>query len=96
MQHAAARQITLWLQLRAGAARLAVQDDGRGFRVPRARAAWGRHNHFGLLGLAERVDQVGGTLTVRSQPGAGTTVLVRLPRNAGEGAHEQDDPGAAG
>jgi signal transduction histidine kinase len=38
--------------------------------------------HFGLVGMAERVEQAGGSLTVESAPGAGTTVIARLPATA--------------
>ena len=41
--------------------------------------------HFGVLGMHERMEQIGGSLAVVSEPGAGTTVSARLPvpRRAG-------------
>ena len=50
----------------------AVSDDGRGFD-PRA-TGYGT----GLQGIADRLDAIGGSLTVTSTPGAGTTVSGRL------------------
>jgi signal transduction histidine kinase len=41
---------------------------------------------LGLLGMRERVELVGGTLTVESSPGAGATLFVRLP--CGEAAEK--------
>ena len=50
-----------------------MHDDGAGF-MPDA-----HHEGFGLLGIRERVELVGGTLKVRSAPGAGTTLEATLP-----------------
>ena len=58
---------------------LTVTDDGRGFQVPRRLSALAREEHFGLLGIVERLKLVGGRLEVRSQPGEGTTVQAWLP-----------------
>ena len=56
---------------------LEVADNGRGFD-PAARPA-GAQGHFGLDGMRERVERIGGTLDIQSAPGQGTTVTVRLP-----------------
>jgi signal transduction histidine kinase len=58
--------------------RLSVADDGRGFD-PERRARRADDGHLGLTLLEELVAQAGGTLTVRSQPGAGTTVALEVP-----------------
>ena len=55
---------------------LSVSDDGVGFD-PAASAP--REDCFGLDGMAERARNAGGTLTVVSSPGRGTTVTTRLP-----------------
>ena len=53
-----------------------VRDDGMGFDADDgARPA----KSLGLLGMRERVELVGGTLQVMSIPGAGTTILARVP-----------------
>ncbi|MEU1178287.1 sensor histidine kinase [Streptomyces sp. NPDC005820] len=52
---------------------VSVRDDGRGFDPARA------SDGYGLAGLRARAAEVGGTTLVRSAPGAGTTVTVRLP-----------------
>jgi signal transduction histidine kinase len=51
---------------------LKIRDDGQGFDV-------GQTKGLGLLGIQERVTQLGGTCEVRSQPGHGTTLAVELP-----------------
>ena len=55
---------------------LTVQDNGRGF-VPGAPAESGGGG-FGLIGIAERVRILGGTQTIHSAPGQGTTTAIRI------------------
>jgi two-component system sensor histidine kinase UhpB len=50
-----------------------VTDDGRGFDP--AATAYGT----GLQGMADRLDALGGSVEVRSQPGQGTTVAASIP-----------------
>ncbi|POM25058.1 Sensor histidine kinase LiaS [Actinomadura rubteroloni] len=57
---------------------LEIADDGRGFAPP-GLPALARAGHYGVVGLHERAARVGGAAAVRSAPGAGTTVTVRLP-----------------
>ena len=52
-----------------------IEDDGVGFAP--AQVASGEH--FGLLGMRERADALGGTLTLESSPGKGTTIVVEVP-----------------
>ena len=61
---------------------LAVADDGSGYVVPMDLGAYAADGHFGLAGMAERAEAVGARLEVDSTPGSGTTVRVRVPRNA--------------
>ncbi|XRQ11802.1 sensor histidine kinase [Actinomadura welshii] len=60
---------------------LTIVDDGAGFRLRRL-ADLAREGHYGLIGLHERAQRVGGTVLVSSRPGAGTTVSVRLPADS--------------
>jgi len=53
-----------------------VEDDGQGFDT--ALAAGGGDN-LGLRGMRDRVQAVGGALTIDSRPGAGTRVALRVP-----------------
>jgi nitrate/nitrite-specific signal transduction histidine kinase len=59
------------------AVELTVRDDGHGFE-PASRPG-AREGHFGIEGMYERVERLGGSITIESQPGSGTTVVVRLP-----------------
>ncbi len=67
VKHAGDVDVHVAIAESADAVTIVVRDDGPGF-VPDA-----DHEGFGLLGIRERVELVGGTLSVRSAPGSGTT-----------------------
>lgn len=64
---------------------LEVSDDGPGF-VPQPSAAF--NGHLGLAGMRERVESLGGTFSVKSEPGKGTQVSARLALRAEENHNE--------
>ncbi|PZO37910.1 MAG: serine/threonine protein kinase [Pseudanabaena frigida] len=55
---------------------LRIKDDGQGFEVDQVYPTKG----FGLLGMSERVEQIGGELIIRSQPDRGTEIIVIVNR----------------
>jgi signal transduction histidine kinase len=59
--------------------RLVVADNGRGFTWPPPPAAAPGHGGFGLLGMAERVQLLGGRVDVDGRPAAGAVITVTLP-----------------
>ncbi len=73
-RHGGATRVVVELASADGRAELHVRDDGSGFDPVAARGAG-----LGLEGMAERARLVGGELDVRSAPGAGTEVTLRLP-----------------
>jgi two-component system NarL family sensor kinase len=73
-RHARASYAALRLEGDSQRVRLRVEDDGSGFDPAAVRAG-----HFGLIGMSERARLLGGTLTVESSPGRGTTVDVVVP-----------------
>jgi signal transduction histidine kinase len=75
-RHGRAEHVDVELRAQAQELILSVRDDGIGFD-PAATAP--RDDCFGLDGMAERARNAGGTLTVVSSPGRGTTVTTRLP-----------------
>jgi signal transduction histidine kinase/ligand-binding sensor domain-containing protein len=81
VRHAQAKNLSVSLDFGAREVRLEVKDDGRGFD-PAAYNDGGRGGHFGLVGMRERAEQMGGTAAVNSAPGAGTEVTVRVPIEA--------------
>ncbi|NWF80004.1 MAG: sensor histidine kinase [Chloroflexi bacterium] len=76
-KHARATTVTLTLSFMDDALLLDVQDDGVGFVSGVAPGARGEGG-FGLTGMRERVARLGGSLSVESAPGEGTTVVVEL------------------
>ena len=73
-KYAKATQITVLLEQSNGVVTLKIADDGIGFdptAVPEGRV--------GLQGVAERVDQMNGRLTIKSSPQNGTTIQVEVP-----------------
>jgi signal transduction histidine kinase len=76
-KHAAAREVFLHLEIHPDEVRLIIRDDGVGFDLAEARASG--HRHFGLLTMEERAIKLKGHLTMKSNPGEGTTVTATLP-----------------
>ncbi len=73
-KHAGATTIAIDLRQADGSVRLLVSDDGRGGARLGSRG--------GLRGLADRIEALGGMFELESQPGAGTTLRIDLPRHA--------------
>lgn len=65
---------------------LEVSDEGPGF-VPQPPSRF--NGHLGLAGMRERVESLGGTFSVKSEPGKGTQVTARLALQAEEGENER-------
>jgi signal transduction histidine kinase len=81
-KHAAPSLVRLSLRQRDSVLELDIQDDGRGFDP----AQPARPGAFGLRGMIERAQLLGGTLTIDSAPGQGTTIRARLPIRELDGA----------
>src|SRR6266508_3793661 len=75
LRYAHPRNFETKLTFNAKELRLELRDDGDGFRVK------DQHDGFGLAGMRERVEQMGGILKISSAHGKGTDVLVTLPFN---------------
>ncbi|MGB6689338.1 MAG: two-component regulator propeller domain-containing protein [Terracidiphilus sp.] len=76
-KHAGAKNVTVRLEYGPGEIALEVRDDGRGFTAGEEHEP--PPGHYGLTGMRERAKAVGGTLEVKSEPGAGTTVRLEAP-----------------
>jgi signal transduction histidine kinase len=79
VEHAQATQIILYVQCEDDTLRLTVTDDGVGFALPDQPQVLTREGHFGLLGMQERVTQLGGTFRIDTAPGQGTRIEIKLP-----------------
>ncbi len=82
VRHAGADRVEVTVRRNGSGLDLRVEDDGRGFDVGETleRAATGKA--LGLLGLQERVRMLRGEIEIRSAPGEGTVIRVRLPVTA--------------
>jgi signal transduction histidine kinase len=57
-----------------------IEDDGTGFDAEQpVESDGGKHPSWGLLGMRERIEALGGTFAIESRPSQGTTVLLRVP-----------------
>ena len=74
VKHASAHRVSITLVRKRGFAVVVVEDDGRGFDIASTRAG-----ALGFTGMRERVELVGGRLTVESRPGRGTTLVAEVP-----------------
>jgi signal transduction histidine kinase len=73
-RHAHAHLVKMWLEVAGDQVHLVVEDDGRGFDPAHA-----PKDHFGLIGMNERVKLIGGDLKLETSPGKGTRVEVDVP-----------------
>ncbi len=79
VRHAEATQIEVRFSFDAEQAELEISDNGKGFSVPESWLEMVRDGHYGLAGMAERLDAAGGRLEVESLPGKGSTLRAIVP-----------------
>lgn len=76
LRHAEARNVLVRLQRLPEGLSLTICDDGKGFSPALNPSLEGQR---GMAGMSERVDQLGGSLSVSSQPGKGTRIDALFP-----------------
>ena len=76
--HAHAKNVKVELITEDGAAILSIEDDGRGF-TPEDVARRRSEGHLGSSAIVDLAEEAGGTLTIDSEPGRGTLVVLTLP-----------------
>jgi two-component system, NarL family, sensor kinase len=79
-RHARASEALVSLQFNQGSAVLTVRDNGCGFNPDDI-----GDGHFGIVGMRERADHIGGRLYLESEPGHGTSVRVEAPLGLEDG-----------
>jgi signal transduction histidine kinase/ligand-binding sensor domain-containing protein len=77
VKHAHAKEVWIQLAMNNGNLKMRVADDGEGFEQSDAFSEIG--GHFGILGMRERAERLGGELQLHSEPGEGTEVEVTVP-----------------
>ncbi len=78
-KHSGASELWLRLETSGGVLVIEISDNGSGFQVDAKREAGN-----GLRNMAARMEEIGGVLVLRSVPGTGSTVCLRLPLSGGE------------
>jgi two-component system sensor histidine kinase DegS len=82
-KHAKAGRVWISIGRKDGQLCCSIEDDGQGFDVRAVQADYKRRG-LGLTGMQERLNAIGGTLSIDSAPGRGTRLLIQLPT---EGLH---------
>jgi signal transduction histidine kinase len=80
-RHAKAEHVEIYIELRPDNIFLEVKDDGCGFFVPQPLGKLLLDQHFGLVGMRERVEYMQGELQIESSPGEGTRITATVPLN---------------
>lgn len=83
VRHARASKVEVNIQKLPDHVSMKISDDGKSFSVENFMAGTGT-KRLGLLGMRERLEMVGGSFTVESVPGVGTTVIAQIPLRAGD------------
>ncbi|MGA8224507.1 MAG: ATP-binding protein [Candidatus Acidiferrales bacterium] len=77
-KHARATRVSIQIRRAGPALCCSIEDDGSGFDV-RGIQSDPRKKGLGLIGMQERMNAIGGTLSIDSAPGRGTKLLIRVP-----------------
>jgi len=75
--HSGAQTLKVCVELNASKVLITVTDDGKGFDTSQISSFDG--SHFGLVYMRERMQQIGGSLTIESKPNGGTVVKLEAP-----------------
>ncbi len=75
IRHAHARTVGILLERVQNSVKLFIEDDGVGFSLD----AVEQKDRLGLVGIRERAEMLGGSLTIESSPGKGTSIIVEVP-----------------
>jgi signal transduction histidine kinase len=78
-RHAHADSVLIQGSLAKGLLTLEIEDDGEGFDLEKAAGDPSSLRGIGLLGMRERIEIIGGSLQIESEPGHGTRLLITVP-----------------
>jgi signal transduction histidine kinase len=86
VRHAKAESVLIQLGHDGRDLRIEIEDDGQGFTVGVTPAD---RPHYGIMGIRERAEALGGTAVIDSSPGRGTRIEVRVPLPDGSAAGDE-------
>lgn len=78
-RHSQATEAEIIVEFDVGRIRITVKDNGKGFDLPKSVGDLTRSGKLGLAGMQERVQLLGGNITLESKPGKGTSIIVEAP-----------------
>jgi len=88
VKHAEASQVRVQLEFSDAMAIVRVEDNGKGFDMEATLSKESIRRNLGIHGMAERATLLGGTFTIQSQPGQGTSLHVEVPLIKEDISHE--------
>ena len=92
-KHAQASSVHIRMEGKDSTVSMAIEDNGRGFDTDEVEARERSERGAGLLGMRERISNLGGSLSIRSRPGQGTHLSAELPLDT-EADHEENKSAA--
>jgi len=78
-RHSQATKAEIAVEFDENKTKVTISDNGKGFNLPETIGDLARDGKLGLAGMQERARLLGGSLTVQSEPGRGSTITVELP-----------------
>jgi signal transduction histidine kinase len=78
IRHAQPARVNLAVTFEESSCRISVRDDGSGFDPAMLSSL--PENHYGLIGIKERVERIGGKFSLHSEVGKGTDLIINVPR----------------
>ncbi len=78
-KHAQAQNTLIHVEYKAHTISIEIEDDGLGLDTDKLSPQFGESHGLGLLGMKERVELLGGTFKIESQPDAGTEITIEVP-----------------
>ncbi|MEW6142409.1 MAG: PAS domain S-box protein [Chloroflexota bacterium] len=78
-RHAKASKVQVKLEFSDKSVKMTVSDNGAGFEIPQRVSDFARIGKLGLAGMQERAKLIGGTSSIQSTPGLGTSVILEAP-----------------
>ncbi len=91
-RHSSARSASILIERRQNRVIAVIEDNGNGFDP----INYKNHHRIGILGMQERAKQLGGRLTIESNPGHGTSVFVEIPLDEHEPEIKREETNLAG
>lgn len=75
-KHAGVSEATIKMEDKGGYLTLVIKDEGKGFNLEEVTD---KHDSYGILGMKERVELLGGEISIITSPGLGTQVIIKVP-----------------